>query len=179
MKILLLGGPGTGKSTVGQRLAAELGWPWISSGAILRESKEPWVIEKLKTSQLFDDKMISDLVFKRLEGVRDAIIDGYPRTVRQAEMTVERGLKIELMVELTIPMEEVFARLSLRGRDQDSPEVIRERWAEYDEMKEGIMKFLEERGTRSLTIDGVGTQEEVYERVVKAIKEASSEEIFK
>ena len=63
MKLLFLGGPGTGKSTVGNRLAKDLKWPWISSGAILRESKEQWVIDRLKTAQLFDDEMISELVF--------------------------------------------------------------------------------------------------------------------
>ena len=90
MKLLFLGGPGTGKSTVGNRLANDLNWPWISSGAILRESKEQWVIERLKTAQLFDDEMVSELVFSRLSGIENAIIDGYPRTLRQAEIIVDR-----------------------------------------------------------------------------------------
>ncbi len=171
MRILLLGGPGTGKSTVGQTLAANMGWPWVSSGAILRESTEPWVIERLKTAQLFDDEMVSDLVFSRLEGVKDAIIDGYPRTLRQAEIVVERGMKVDMMVELVIPIEEALARLSLRGRDQDSPEVIEERWAEYEATKTEIMAFLAGNGVKVLTIDGVGTPEEVYNRVVTTLQE--------
>ena len=67
MRIIFIGGPGTGKSTVGKRLAGDLGWPWISSGEILRESKEPWVIERLKTAQLFDDEMVTQLVLSRLD----------------------------------------------------------------------------------------------------------------
>lgn len=171
MKILLLGGPGTGKSTVGQTLAKNMGWPWVSSGAILRESTEPWVVERLKTSQLFDDEMVSDLVFSRLEGVENAIIDGYPRTLKQAEIIVERGLKIDLMVELVIPMEEALARLSLRGRDQDSPEIIEERWVGYDSTKTEIMAYLAGNGVKVLTIDGVGTPEEVYNRVAETLRE--------
>lgn len=104
MKLLFLGGPGTGKSTVGNRLANDLNWPWISSGAILRESKEQWVIERLKTAQLFDDEMVSELIFSRLSGIENAIIDGYPRTLRQAEIIVDRGLKIDYIVELVVPL---------------------------------------------------------------------------
>ena len=172
MKILLLGGPGTGKSTVGKSLAAKLAWPWMSSGEILRESTEPWVIEKLKTAELFDDEMVSELVFSRLEGVENAIIDGYPRTLRQAEITVERGLRIDLIIELTIPIEEALERLSLRGRDQDTPEVIEERWAEYEETKGEIMAFLVGNGVKAISVDGVGTPEEVFSRVVEAIRAA-------
>ena len=58
MRILLLGAPGTGKSTVGKRLAVDMGWFWLSSGELLRESQEQWVIDKLKTAELFDDDMI-------------------------------------------------------------------------------------------------------------------------
>ena len=55
MRIVFIGGPGSGKSTVGNRLASDLKWPWISSGEILRESKEPWVVEKLKTALRVSD----------------------------------------------------------------------------------------------------------------------------
>ena len=80
MRIIFLGGPGSGKSTVGSRLAEGLNWPWVSSGEILRQSKEPWVIEKLKTAQLFDDEMIASLVLSRLHQTSNAILDGFPRT---------------------------------------------------------------------------------------------------
>lgn len=173
MNILFLGGPGTGKSTAGQRLAQALGWPWVSSGEILRESKEPWVIEKLKTAELFDDEMISDLVFSRLEGVESAIIDGFPRTLRQAEIIVERGLKIDLMVELTLPIEEALNRLALRGREQDTPEVIEARWADYEAGKSKIMAFLAGNGVKVASVDGVGTMDEVYARVVAAVQGAT------
>lgn len=174
MKILFLGGPGTGKSTVGQRLAKDLGWPWVSSGAILRESKEEWVIERLKTAQLFDDEMVAGLVFSRLTGVANAIIDGFPRTLRQAEMMTERGELPELMVELVVPLEEAVARLSQRGREQDTREVIEERWADYEAMKSEIMAYLAGNGVKIVTVDGVGSMDEVYVRVVEAIRGVES-----
>ena len=171
MKILLLGGPGSGKSTVGQRLAQDMGWPWVSSGAILRESTEPWVIERLKTAQLFDDEMVSDLVFGRLEGVENAIIDGYPRTLRQAEIIVEKGLEIDIAVEVVVPIEESLARISLRGREQDDSAIVEERWNDYDKTKTEILAYLAGNGVKVLTADGVGAPDEVYNRVVEMLRE--------
>ena len=172
MKILFLGGPGSGKSTAGQRLARDLGWPWISSGAILRESKETWVIERLKTAQLFDDEMVAGLVFSRLVGAKDAIIDGFPRTLKQAEIMLEQGYRPDIMVEMVVPLEEIMARLSQRGREQDVPEVVEERWNTYKETESEIMAYLAGNGVKVVSVDGMGEIDEVYKRVVEAIRNA-------
>ncbi|MDO4967395.1 MAG: nucleoside monophosphate kinase [Candidatus Saccharibacteria bacterium] len=171
MRIIFLGGPGSGKSTVGNRLAEDLKWPWISSGEILRQSKEPWVIEKLKTAQLFDDEMIAGLVLSRLTGVQNAILDGFPRTFKQAEIMLSRGEKVDLIVELNVPLEEVQKRLFMRGRDQDTKEIIEERLAMYEQSKSEIMAYLVGNGAKLITIDGIGSPDEVYIRVAKAIQE--------
>lgn len=165
MRILFLGAPGTGKSTVGQRLAAESGWPWISSGQILRESTEPWVQEKLKTAELFDDEMMAGLVVPRIEACENVIIDGFPRTLKQAEILVERGVKLDLIVELVVPLEEVLARTAARGREQDSEEIVKERWAMYEQNKTELLAYLVGNGVKVVTVDGVGTMDEVYLRV--------------
>ena len=174
MRIIFLGGPGSGKSTVGNRLAEDLKWPWISSGEILRQSKEPWVIEKLKTAQLFDDDMIAGLVLSRLTGVTNAILDGFPRTFRQAEIMLSRGEEVDLIVELNVPLEEVQKRLFMRGRDQDTKEIIEERLAMYEQSKTEIIAYLVGNGAKLLTVDGVGTPDEVYYRVARAIQGAIS-----
>ena len=172
MRIIFLGGPGSGKSTVGNRLAEDLKWPWISSGEILRQSKEPWVIEKLKTAQLFDDEMIAGLVLSRLTGVQNAILDGFPRTFKQAEIMLSRGEKVGLIVELNVPLEEVQKRLFMRGRDQDTKEIVEERLAMYEQSKTEILAYLVGNGAKLITIDGMGSPDEVYMRVAKAIQEA-------
>ena len=169
MRIIFIGGPGSGKSTVGNRLAGDLGWPWISSGEILRQSREPWVVERLKTAQLFDDEMVAGLVFSRLSGVPNAILDGFPRTLKQAEIMLSRGEKVDLIVELTVPMEEVQKRLFMRGRDQDTKEIIEERYAMYEQTKAEIMSYLIGNGAKIVTVDGVGSPDEVYKRVAQAI----------
>ena len=171
MRIIFLGGPGSGKSTVGNRLAEDLKWPWISSGEILRQSKEPWVVEKLKTAQLFDDEMIAGLVFSRLTGVPNAILDGFPRTFKQAEIMLSRGEKVDVIVELNVPLEEVEKRLFMRGRDQDTKEIIEERLEMYEQSKDKIIAYLVGNGAKMITIDGVGSPDEVYKRVATAISE--------
>lgn len=174
MRIIFLGGPGSGKSTVGSRLAEAIKWPWISSGEILRESKDPWVIDRLKTAQLFDDEMVANLVFSRLHGVKNAILDGFPRTLRQAEIMIERGEKIDIVIEMNVPIEEVEQRLFLRGRDQDTKEIIDERYHDYERKKAKIMAFLIGNGSKIVTIDGVGTQDEVFQRVAEGIQKVIS-----
>ena len=174
MRIIFLGGPGSGKSTAGSRLAEDLGWPWISSGEILRESTEPWVVERLKTAQLFDDEMVAGLVFSRLTDVPNAILDGFPRTLKQAEIMTSRGEKVDIIVEMKVPMDEILKRLYLRGREQDSKEIVEERQAMYDKDKDEIMAFLVGNGAKVVTVDGVGTLDEVYQRVAKGIQKVIS-----
>lgn len=170
MRIVFIGGPGSGKSTVGNRLAEDLKWPWISSGEILRESKEPWVVEKLKTAQLFDDEMVAGLVLSRLSTEPNAILDGFPRTFKQVDIMYSRGEKVDIIVEMQVPVEEVQKRLMLRGRDQDTKDIIEERYVMYEQSKDEILAYLIGNGSKILTIDGVGTQDEVYQRVVKGIQ---------
>jgi adenylate kinase family enzyme len=167
-----MGSTGSGKSTVGKRLAKDLNWPWISPGEILRQSKESWVIERLKTAQLFDDEMVSNLVLSHLSGVPNAILDGFPRTFKQAENLLKHGEEVGLIVEMEVPVEEIKERLALRGRDQDKDDVIEDRIRDYEATKDKIMAYLIGHGTKLVKVDGVGTQDEVYLRAAKGIQEA-------
>lgn len=170
MNILFLGAPGSGKSTIGQRLAQEKGWEWISTGEILRQSTEEWVIERLKTGQLFDDEMVMGLAVPRVEAAENAVFDGFPRTLEQAEIMAEKGILPDLLIEVEVPLDEIFARLELRGREQDTPEIVEERYDMYQETKGQIMAYLAGHGVPVAVIDGVGTPDEVYGRVLEIVK---------
>lgn len=128
------------------------------------------MIEKLKTAQLFDDEMIAGLVLSRLSNVPNAILDGFPRTFKQAEIMYSRGEKLDIIVEMKVPIEEIKKRLLLRGRDQDTNDVIEERYAMYEHSKDEILAYLIGNGAKMVIIDGVGTQDEVYQRVAQGIK---------
>lgn len=165
MNIMILGAPGTGKSTIGQAIARDYGFTWVSTGEILRQSQEEWVIDKLKTGQLFDDDMVMSLAIPRVQAAENAIFDGFPRTMRQAEILIENHIKVDLILEIDVPIEEIQARLALRGREQDTPEIVEERVYYYHETKSAILAYLVGHGSKFVTIDGLGSPDEVYARV--------------
>lgn len=170
-RVLLLGAPGSGKSTQGQMLAEELGWKWVSTGELLRESDEPWVIEKLKTAELFPDEVIFELLSKALSGVDEVILDGAVRTKAQALYALSPEIGLDAVVEILVPKEELLKRVLQRGRDQDTEEIAVQRLADYDKMREEILEVLRAGGAKILEVDGVGTPEEVQTRLREVLKE--------
>ena len=127
MVIIMLGAPGTGKGTVAGILTQKLGVPQVSTGDIFRKHiKEQTELGKLadkyiSKGHLVPDDVTIDLVKSRLQedDVKDGIIlDGFPRTVVQAEaldkMLEEQGRKVDMVVNLTTPKEEIIERITNR-----------------------------------------------------------------
>ena len=124
MVIIMLGAPGTGKGTVASILKDELKIPQVSTGDIFRKNiKEGTELGKLAESyiskgNLVPDEVTNGIVESRLDDsdVQNGIIlDGYPRTVNQAEeldkMLEKRGKKVDLVINLTTPEEEIIERI--------------------------------------------------------------------
>ena len=171
MKILLLGLPGSGKSTQGRLLSEETGWPWISTGELCRNSNDPRIQEIIKSGQLVDDETITKMFLESISGIDNAILDGFPRTDVQAKSLVDANLVPDAMFEIVVSYEELIERLKLRGRSDDEEEKVKERVAIYNNMRNNILAVLEENGMKLVKIDGIGTVEEVFERVKNALKE--------
>ena len=127
MVIIMLGAPGTGKGTVAGILTQKLGIPQVSTGDIFRKHiKEQTELGKLadkyiSKGHLVPDDVTIDLVKSRLQedDVKDGIIlDEFPRTVVQAEaldkMLAEQGRKVDMVVNLTTPKEEIIERITNR-----------------------------------------------------------------
>lgn len=163
-RIVLFGMPGSGKSTQGQKLAVDLHCPWISTGELLRASKEAWVQEKLETSELFDDHIVLKLLKDAIGSSTDVIIDGFPRNRDQAKMAIEE-LGVTEIIELTVPDEQVIERMSERGREQDRVDIAKQRIEDYKATRRDIEEVFWEHGMEIKRVDGVGTIDEVYERV--------------
>lgn len=124
MVIIMLGAPGTGKGTVASILTEELGIPQVSTGDIFRKNiQEGTELGKLAEGYISQGKLVPDdvtinLVKNRLqdEDVKNGIIlDGFPRTVKQAEeldkILENQGREIDMVINLTTPKEEIFERL--------------------------------------------------------------------
>lgn len=127
MVIIMLGAPGTGKGTVANILTSKIAIPQVSTGDIFRKHiKEGTELGKVAESYISKGKLVPDdltinLVKSRLEDsdVQDGIIlDGFPRTVKQAEeldkILEEKGKKVDIVVNLTTPEEEIIERIVSR-----------------------------------------------------------------
>ena len=127
MRVVLLGPPGVGKGTQGRRLAADRGWPLISTGEMLREAvsrKTPVGVEaraQMDAGFLVSDRVMIALVRDRIshaDAARGFVLDGFPRTVPQAEALdstlSDRGTPLDVALLLSVPEDELVKRMSGR-----------------------------------------------------------------
>lgn len=123
MRLVLLGAPGSGKGTQAEKLSDSLGIPTISTGAIIRQAIKDKTELGLKAEsliadgQLVPDELIIDIVKDRLnqEDCKDGfILDGFPRTIPQAEAAEKLGMGIDKVLEIVVPDEAIVDRLSGR-----------------------------------------------------------------
>jgi adenylate kinase len=180
MRIVFLGPPGCGKGTQAQRLKDELGVVHLSTGDMLREARAdgtPLGIQAAKFAEagkLVPDDVVLGIVMDRLaqkDCLSGCLFDGFPRTLAQAEaldtVLAERQMPLDLVLAFEVPDEQIFERLSSRGRTDDRPETVRERLQQYQELTAPLLVYYARRGVLR-SIDGLGTMDEVYARVKQA-----------
>lgn len=184
IRLVLLGRQGSGKGTQGARLATHYGIAHISTGEMLRNAIKHGtpvgkvVKDTIDNGGLVADDLIGSLVKGRL-GESDArtrgyLLDGFPRTVPQAQLLddIARARPVNVVVDLEVPREMVIARLSARlaaeHRADDSPEAVERRLALYEEQTAPLIAHYRKQGVLAV-VDGVGTPDEVFARLVSAI----------
>ena len=144
MRIVLLGPPGAGKGTQAIKLADDLGVPQISTGDLFRHNISSGTTLGLEAKKYLDAgdlvpaSLTNALVDDRLNDADVAdgfILDGFPRSVEQAEalhdMLERRNLKLDAVLEFRVPEDELVERLKGRGRADDTEDVIRNRMKVY------------------------------------------------
>ncbi len=155
----MLGAPGSGKGTQADFLAASLGVPAISTGAMLRDavalgSALGGKVESIMASgALVDDGLMAEVVRERLsrpDAAGGFLLDGYPRTTGQAE-TLDRilealGVQLDAVVLLEVPETVLVQRAVARRRADDREEVVRERLRVYREKTEPLVAHYGKRG---------------------------------
>jgi adenylate kinase len=190
VRVVLLGPPGAGKGTQAQIIAGELGVPAISTGDIFRAnvSGQTELGQKAKTymdaGDLVPDEITVAMVKDRLaedDAVGGFLLDGFPRTIAQGEQLreslAELGQKLDRVLELVVDEDELVRRLSGRRmlvdgkevqRDDDKPETVRHRLEVHRQQTAPLSQFYDAEGLL-VTIDAVGSVDEVTERAMKAL----------
>ncbi len=170
--ILFFGPAGAGKSVQGQILAARHGWRWLSSGQLLRDSRDSEVIEEMRTGALVGVDKVNQIVsdgIKRAESIDKVILDGFPRLLEQAKWLVENqeehARSIQLVVVLEVPRDEIEKRLHLRGRVDDTKEAIEQRLALYRQEMYPILTFFADQQIPISHIEGVGSVGQVHDKI--------------
>jgi adenylate kinase len=188
MRILFLGPPGSGKGTQAKLLASRLGVPAISTGEILRAAVAagtPLGMQAkavMERGELVSDDVMIGLVRDRLlqgDAARGFLLDGFPRTVAQAEALeaalARNEIPLSAVVNLSVPEETLVTRLASRseaeGRADDRPETVRERLRVYREKTEPLAAYYRDRGLL-IDVNGVGEIPAVTEAIDRALSRA-------
>lgn len=215
MNVILLGPPGAGKGTQAAHICEKFNIPQVSTGDMLRaavNSGSPVGLEAKKTidaGKLVPDDLIIALVKDRIQ-LPDChngyLLDGFPRTLNQANALKLEGIKIDYCVEVKVPDDDIVVRMSGRrvhlssgrtyhvkfnppiekGKDDitggeliqrvdDNEEIVKGRLKIYHKQTELLVKYYRNdadepgTGTKFITINGVGTLEEVKDRITTAL----------
>ena len=177
---ILFGPAGSGKSLQGQILAEKYGWRWLSVGQLLRDQKNPALDKIMKEGGLVDDNFVVNMMHDAIKEAeyaeQNAILDGYPRDVWQAEWLVEHGdLKnVEGAIILNVTKEELWKRLEARGRVDDKKDAIEKRWGIFEQTIATMSEILEKQGLKIERIDGVGSIEQITERIEEVLRKWST-----
>ncbi len=186
INIVLFGAPGCGKGTQAQRLKEHYGIEHVSTGEVIRgeiargtelgRSMESYI----KAGKLAPDQIVIDMIANYVAEHRDAkgcIFDGFPRTTVQAEefdkILAKNGLKVDIMIDIRVPEEELVKRILLRGKDSGraddaSEEVIRGRLDVYHKQTAIVSDYYTAQN-KYASVDGVGTMDEVFDRIAAVI----------
>ena len=183
MRILILGPQGSGKGTQAKRIASAYGAPHVATGDILREAVSDGselgaqVRPILERGDLVPDDLMIELIRERLADEDAFVLDGFPRTVAQAEaldaMLDEIGKPLDAVILLRVSDEVATERLHRRaveeGRSDDTPEVISNRLRLYHELTELVVDRYQLAGIEVI-VDGEQSMDDVFSSVQDALE---------
>ena len=187
LNIVIFGAPGSGKGTQSDKLIEHYKLFHISTGDVLRDNiKRGTELGKtakgyIDQGQLVPDELIIDILAQVLDENKDkaaegVIFDGFPRTIPQAEaleqLLADRGTKIDAVVGLEVPEDELIKRILLRGqmsgRSDDNEETARKRLDTYHNQTSPLKAFYEEQG-KYIAINGLGTIDGIFSLIKESL----------
>ena len=177
--VILLGAPASGKGTQAIRLAEELKLPHISTGDLFRYNiaNKTALGEKAKSfidaGKLVPDDIVIDMVFDRVKNPDAAngyILDGFPRTIYQADALSAKLPKETKLIVLNLDVSDdtIVSRALGRKRSDDTPEVVKERLKTYHEHTAPLLDYYKKKGLLK-NINGEQSPDEVFKALKSAI----------
>ena len=206
MRLVLMGPPASGKGTQADKLTERYGVPKISTGDMLRAAKAAGTAlgqeaqKFMSAGKLVPDEVVIGLVDERLtqdDAKKGFILDGFPRTVPQAEslaaLLEKRGTPLQYVLQIDVSRDLLLERATLRRIDKrsgqiyhlkynppppdaelehradDREETVKRRLDEYDAMTAALLPFYETKGLLR-RVNGVGTPDEVTARIISELE---------
>jgi adenylate kinase len=187
MRLLLIGAPGAGKGTQAELLAERFGLAHISSGDLLRQhvreqtSLGQTIKSYVDKGDLVPDSVVLDMLRKPVVAAVEAggyVLDGFPRTVEQAEAAFAvaqvLGVEVQAAIHLDVPREELVRRLLSRRRgSEDTEEVIEHRLEVYLEKTVPLLAYYAGRELM-FAVDGAQPPDAVHEEIVARLRKLAA-----
>ena len=196
MRLILLGPPGAGKGTQALRLVEKHGIPQLSTGDMLRAAvaaKSPVGLKAkavMDAGELVSDEIVNAIVAERIDQkdcAKGFILDGYPRTLVQAdavgEMLEKRGLELDVVIELVVDDKALVGRIAKRAeetkaagkpvRKDDDPAVFPERLREYYKKTAPLTGYYYAKGLLT-GVDGMASIDNVTKEIESVLKKAGT-----
>jgi adenylate kinase len=191
MRLVLLGPPGAGKGTQAERLVKQHGIVQLSTGDMLRAATAAGTEVGKKAKAIIDrgdlvpDEIMVEIISDRIakpDAANGFILDGFPRTVAQAEalerLLKARGIKLDSVIEITVDENMLLDRIKTRAqqtggaRADDTPETLRNRIAVYRKHTAPVSDYYRSKGQLS-TVDGMGSMDDVTAAIGGVLKAAA------
>ena len=182
IRIVLLGAPGSGKGTQGEKLMEKYGTPQISTGDLLRAAvaaKSPLGIKAkvaMDAGELVADEIVIGMIRERLadsDTQNGFILDGFPRTEAQAteldQLLDGLNKPLNKVLHLDVDGEEIVTRLMSRGRADDNEDTIRNRMNVFAAQTKPLLDYYGDQG-KLATVKGVGTIDDIFNSLVAALE---------
>ena len=176
-KIIMIGGPGSGKSTYSEIITRKLNIPHIYTGDMMRALAKTNTPDGQKVKDLLSKGQFAplDIVINAVkdrvskpDAQKGYVFDGFPRNVEQAERMEEEGIEYDYVVNLVVSEEEIIKRLTARGREDDKPEIIKKRLAVYEKETRPLLDYYKNE-IINIKAEG-GEPKEIAAKIIEKIK---------